>query len=100
MTASKTSLLGILADPKNRAVAGKFFRFSFMLILGPLGFLFVSTRMKLLSIDTSAIFAVILTNLIMGVYAWEAYREEVRDYRENSGITHANHIKDTSKKYN
>jgi hypothetical protein len=82
MNHAKPTLLGILAYPTNRSVSAKFFRFSFMLLILPLGFILLNMRVKIVSLEISAIIAVFLLNAIMGVYAWEAYWEEVKDYNK------------------
>jgi hypothetical protein len=78
----KVTLFQILADPKNRAVSSKFFKFAFLMILAPIGFLLLSLKIRLLSMEASAVIAVLMVNVIMGVYAMGAYREEAEDYKQ------------------
>ena len=78
------TIFQVLADPKNRAVSGKFFRFTFLMIFLPLGFLLASIKARLMSVEASAIVAVVLVNVIMITYAVGAYREEVSDYKQEA----------------
>ena len=45
----------------------------------------VSVKTNLFSMETSAIIAVVLVNILMIAYAVGAYREEVADYHEATG---------------
>lgn len=75
-TTRKLSLLQILADPRNRSVSSKFIKFAVLMILLPLGFLLLSMRLGIFSVEVSAIISVVLVNVVMGIYALGAYREE------------------------
>ena len=75
----KVTLMQTLADPKNRQVASKFFRFTILMIFLPIGFLLACIKTRMVSIEIAAIFAVVLVNIIMGFYAYGAYREDVQE---------------------
>ena len=77
-------MLQVLADSKNRQVSAKFFKFTLLMFLVPIGFLLVSIRTNLVSAQTAGIIAVLLMNAIMGVYAIGAYREEATEWNELS----------------
>jgi hypothetical protein len=79
----KVTLLQILADPKNRQVSSKFFKFSFLLIFIPIGFMLLSIKTRFLSVEIAAIVAVIMVNVIMGYYALGAYREELDEFKDS-----------------
>lgn len=79
---SKVTLLQTLSDPKNRHVSFKFFKFSLLLVVLPIGFLLLSARLRILSLETSAILSVVMVNAIMAVYAIGAYREDVDDFKQ------------------
>jgi hypothetical protein len=74
------SILKILLDPENSKISLKFFQFSFLLILLPIGFLLLTLRLGLLSPTAAGIFSVILVNVITVLYGVLAYREEKADY--------------------
>jgi hypothetical protein len=75
-TERKLTLMQILADPKNREVSAKFFRFSFIMILLPVAFLITAMKTSLMSTQTAGIVAVVMVNIIMVTYALSAYAEE------------------------
>jgi putative effector of murein hydrolase LrgA (UPF0299 family) len=77
----KLTLSQILADPKNKDVSSKFFNFAFFMI--PIGVLILVIQLDILSVQNAGILAVILVNMIMGVYALTAYREEVSEWKED-----------------
>ena len=79
----KLTLSQILADPKNKDVSSKFFNFAFLMFLIPIGALILVIQLDILSVQNAGIFAVMLVNVIMGVYAVSAYREEVSDWKDN-----------------
>ncbi len=78
----KLTLSQILADPKNKNVSSKFFNFAFVMFLIPIGVLILVIQLDILSVQNAGILAVILVNVIMGVYALTAYREEVSEWKE------------------
>jgi len=78
----KLTLSQILADPKNKQVSSRFFRFAFLIFLIPIGVLVLVIQLRLLSMQNAGILAVLLVNVIMGVYAFTAYREEVNDWKD------------------
>jgi|LauGreDrversion4_2_1035121.scaffolds.fasta_scaffold49515_1 hypothetical protein len=79
----KLTLSQILADPKNKDVSSKFFNFAFVMFLIPIGVLILVIQLDILSVQNAGILAVILVNVIMGVYALTAYREEVSEWKED-----------------
>ena len=79
----KPSLVQILADPKNSKVSSNFFKTSFVLFLLPIGFLIAVLQFEFLSVTSAGITAVLLVNLIMGIYAYSAYREDVSDWNDH-----------------
>jgi hypothetical protein len=79
----KLTLSQILGDPKNKQVSSKFFRFAFLMLLIPIGVLILVTQLRMLSVQNAGILAVLLVNVIMGVYAFTAYREEVTDWKDD-----------------
>ena len=81
---SKPTLSQILADPKNRQVSTRFFKFAFLIFLLPVGFLLLALRSQLLSVQTAGILAVLFVNVIMGIYALGAYREDLADWKEGN----------------
>ena len=94
------TLLGILAHPNNRSVSAKFFQFSIVLIIIPIGFLLLNMKLGIITVEISAIFSVLLVNVILGVYAWGAYREELREYEEKVGKTKESRSSASNKKSN
>lgn len=77
----KLTLSQILADPKNKDVSSKFFNFAFLMFLIPIGVLILVIQLDILSVQNAGILAVLLVNVIMGIYALTAYREEVSDWK-------------------
>ena len=75
------SLPRILADPKNQKVSSKFFKFAFLLLVVPLGFLIFA--IKYLDVVIAGVTAVVLVNVIVGIYAYGAYTEEVQDWKDH-----------------
>jgi len=86
----KVTLFSTLADPKNREVAQKFFKFTFLMIFLPIGFMLASMKSRILSVEVSAIIAVVMVNVIMGFYAFAAYKEEVVETRPPENPTKKN----------
>lgn len=80
--ARKLTLVQILADPKNQKVSTRFIKFAFLMILLPLGFLLLSMRLGLFSVEVSGVVSVILVNVTMGFYAFGAYSEEEDNTRQ------------------
>ena len=52
------------------------------MIFLPIGFMLTTIKTGALSIEIAAIAAVIMVNIIMGVYAFAAYKEEVAENAE------------------
>ena len=82
--ARKPTLINTLSDPKNRQVSAKFFKFSFLLVSLPIGFLLGSIKGGWLSVQSAGIMSVVIVNTIIGIYAALAYKEEVADWNRVS----------------
>lgn len=75
------SLTSILADPRNAAVSQQFFRFALLLFVLPISVLILFIQTGLVSVQVAGIAAVVLVNVIMGVYAYRACQEDVQEWR-------------------
>lgn len=85
--ATPFSLLSFLTYAENRSVFLSFGVYSFCLFFCPLLILYASRMLETYhilsykqSITTSAVLAVFVVNVIMAIFAYTAYREEMRDY--------------------
>ena len=86
----KLTLPQILADPKNKQVSSRFFNFAFLMFLVPIGVLVLILQLRLMSVQSAGILAVVLVNVIMAMYAVGAYREEVADWKEDMSANKKN----------
>ena len=74
------SILSALSAPQNRSVSAQFLQFSFLLVAGPIGFLLFFLHFFPNNILAAGLLAVFLVNLVTGLYAYRAYREEQADW--------------------
>lgn len=79
--ARQASLTQILADPRNSAVSHQFFRFALLLFVLPVSVLILFIQSGLVSVPVAGVLAVVLVNVIMGVYVYKACQEDSLDWK-------------------